>query len=98
ALWAAGIHYLTPADRVTVDEYRDLFAHCQRIMSSALDAGGTSFDELYVNVNGESGYFDLSLHAYGQQGKPCGRCGAPIERAKWQNRSSHFCPICQRVR
>jgi formamidopyrimidine-DNA glycosylase len=98
ALWAAGIHYLTPANRVTAAEYRDLFAHCQRIMSAALDAGGTSFDELYVNVNGESGYFDLSLHAYGQQGKPCGRCGAPIERAKWQNRSSHFCPVCQRVR
>lgn len=98
ALWAAGIHYLTSANRIRPDEYRDLFAHCRRIMLTALEAGGTSFDELYVNVNGESGYFDVSLHAYGQQGTPCDRCGSGIVRAKWQNRSSHFCPDCQRQR
>lgn len=97
ALWAAGIHYLTPANRLTVEDYRTVFTEADRVMRTALNAGGTSFDSLYVNVNGESGYFDVSLAAYGQQGKPCPRCGAPIERAKWQNRSSHFCPICQRV-
>ena len=65
-------------------------------MRRALDAGGTSFDSLYVNVNGESGYFARSLNAYGRAGEPCDRCGAPIERVKFMNRSSYFCPECQR--
>ena len=62
------------------------------MFADALRAGGTSFDSLYVNVNGESGYFDRSLNAYGREGEPCGRCGRPIARAKWMNRSSYFCP------
>lgn len=98
ALWAARIHYATPADRVSVSAYRELFAATRQVMRDALDVGGTSFDSLYVNVNGESGYFDVSLNAYGQTGKPCPRCGATIVREPWQNRSSHFCPRCQRRR
>ncbi len=65
-------------------------------MRDALAQGGTSFDALYVNVNGESGYFDRSLHAYGREGEPCDRCGTPIRRAAFMNRSSYFCPLCQR--
>ena len=65
-------------------------------MESALAQGGTSFDSLYVNVNGESGYFDRSLEAYGREGQPCSRCGTPIRRAVFMNRSSCFCPVCQR--
>ena len=65
-------------------------------MRDALAAGGTSFDSLYVNVNGESGYFSRSLYAYGRQDEPCRRCGTPIRRAKFMNRSSYFCPQCQR--
>ena len=61
----------------------------------ALEEGGTSFDALYVNVNGASGYFDRSLHAYGQEGRPCDRCGAEIVRVSFMNRSSYFCPVCQ---
>ena len=64
-------------------------------MVEALGQGGTSFDALYVNVNGESGYFDRSLDAYGQEGEPCHRCGTPIRRAPFMNRSSYFCPRCQ---
>ena len=56
---------------------------------------GTSFDALYVNVNGESGYFDRSLHAYGRQDEPCDRCATPIKRVAFMNRSSYFCPRCQ---
>jgi formamidopyrimidine-DNA glycosylase len=97
ALWAAGIHYATPADSIRPIDYRRLFDAVQSVMSTALVAGGTSFDALYVNVNGESGYFDLSLNAYGQAGKPCARCDALIVREPWQNRSSHFCPRCQRA-
>jgi len=64
-------------------------------MVSALGQGGTSFDALYVNVNGESGYFDRSLRAYGREGEPCERCGTPIRRVAFMNRSSYFCPVCQ---
>ena len=66
-------------------------------MGEALGQGGTSFDALYVNVNGESGYFDRSLHAYGRQDEPCERCGTPIRRVAFMNRSSYFCPRCQPV-
>jgi formamidopyrimidine-DNA glycosylase len=64
-------------------------------MSEALLAGGTSFDALYVNVNGASGYFDRSLDAYGQADRPCRRCGTPIRRDPFMNRSSFTCPRCQ---
>ena len=64
-------------------------------MSEALQQGGTSFDDLYINVNGESGYFDVELEAYGQEGEPCSRCGSEIRRITFGNRSSHFCPHCQ---
>ncbi len=96
ALWAARIHYATPADRIRPIDYRRLFGAVREVMTTALDAGGTSFDALYVNVNGESGYFDVSLNAYGQDGKPCARCDTLIVREPWHNRSSHFCPSCQR--
>ena len=75
-----------------------LLGHVRDVMGQALAQGGTSFDALYVNVNGESGYFDRSLDAYGQEGEPCRRCGTPIRRVAFMNRSSHFCPRCQRVR
>jgi formamidopyrimidine-DNA glycosylase len=67
------------------------------VMGAALVHGGTSFDALYVNVNGQSGYFDRSLHAYGREGLPCDRCGTPIRRVEFMNRSSYFCPRCQRA-
>jgi formamidopyrimidine-DNA glycosylase len=66
------------------------------VMARALAQGGTSFDSLYVNVNGESGYFSRGLAVYGQQDQPCPRCGTPIRRERFMNRSSHFCPTCQR--
>lgn len=65
-------------------------------MAEALAQGGTSFDALYVHVNGESGYFDRSLNAYGREGEPCGRCGTAIVRRPFMNRSSFLCPRCQR--
>jgi formamidopyrimidine-DNA glycosylase len=64
-------------------------------MGEALDQGGTSFDSLYVNVNGDSGYFDRSLNVYGREDRPCRRCGTPIRRESFMNRSSFFCPRCQ---
>jgi formamidopyrimidine-DNA glycosylase len=68
----------------------------ETVMRRALDDGGTSFDALYVNINGSGGYFDRSLAVYGREGKPCPRCGTPIVREPFMNRSSYRCPRCQR--
>ena len=95
ALWRARIHGERPGDRLSATQVRELLGHARDVMVSALGQGGTSFDALYVNVNGESGYFDRSLNAYGQEGKPCPRCGTPIRRDAFMNRSSYFCPVCQ---
>ena len=95
ALWRAKIHGERPGDRLTTAQVRLLLAEARAVMGAALEQGGTSFDSLYVNVNGESGYFDRSLHAYGREGEPCDRCGTPIRRVAFTNRSSFFCPRCQ---
>jgi formamidopyrimidine-DNA glycosylase len=95
ALWRARIHGERPGDRLTAAQVRELLGHARDVMVSALGQGGTSFDALYVNVNGESGYFDRSLHAYGREGEPCERCGTPVRRVAFMNRSSYFCPVCQ---
>jgi formamidopyrimidine-DNA glycosylase len=97
ALWRAGLHGERPGDRLTRPQVRRLLEHAREVMGDALQQGGTSFDALYVNVNGESGYFDRSLHAYGRQDEPCDRCGTPIRRVAFMNRSSYFCPRCQPV-
>ncbi len=97
SLWRARIHGDRPGDRLRPVEIRRVLAEARAVMGAALAQGGTSFDALYVNVNGESGYFDRSLHAYGREGLPCDRCGTPIRRVEFMNRSSFFCPRCQPV-
>ena len=96
ALWRARLHGDRPGDRLTGPVLRGLLGHVREVMGEALAQGGTSFDALYVNVNGESGWFDRSLDAYGQEGEPCRRCDTPIRRVAFMNRSSYFCPRCQR--
>jgi formamidopyrimidine-DNA glycosylase len=95
ALWRAKIHGDRPGERLTAAQARLLLEEARSVMEAALGQGGTSFDALYVNVNGESGYFDRSLHAYGRDGEPCDRCTTPIRRIAFTNRSSYFCPRCQ---
>ena len=90
------LHYARPTEAMTGPAVRRLLGAVREVMGEALRQGGTSFDALYVNVNGESGYFDRSLSAYGQEGAPCGRCGTPIRRIAFMNRSSYFCPRCQK--
>ncbi|MFC5953705.1 bifunctional DNA-formamidopyrimidine glycosylase/DNA-(apurinic or apyrimidinic site) lyase [Streptomyces pratens] len=97
ALWRARIHYERPTETFTRPRSQLLLDHVRDVMNAALAVGGTSFDSLYVNVNGESGYFDRSLDAYGREGLPCRRCGTPVRRRPWMNRSSYFCPRCQRA-
>lgn len=101
ALWAARLHWAAPTETMTAPRTYTLVAACQEVMRRALDAGGTSFDSLYVNVNGESGYFSRSLNAYGRAGQPCPRCEAGgddgvIVRERFANRSSYRCSRCQR--
>lgn len=95
ALWAAKIYYDQSAETLSTQQIRTLIKEVTKVMNRALKQGGTSFDALYVNVNGESGYFDRSLNAYGQETEPCSRCGTPIRRDKFMGRSSFWCPNCQ---
>jgi len=95
ALWRASIHGERLASSLTRPALSRLLRHARQVMLEALGEGGTSFDALYVNVNGASGYFDRSLNAYGQEGRPCRRCGAAIRREPFMNRSSFSCPRCQ---
>jgi formamidopyrimidine-DNA glycosylase len=94
-LWRAKLHYARPTQSMRAPETRRLLDGVRSVMQGALEQGGTSFDSLYVNVNGESGYFDRSLAVYGRGGEPCERCGTPIRREAFMNRSSYFCPHCQ---
>lgn len=98
SLWAARIHPETAASALSTRAVNRLLAEVQAVLEKALAEGGTSFDAQYVNVNGQAGYFAHSLNAYGRTGQPCPRCGRPIVRVSFMNRSSHFCPHCQRVR
>ena len=95
ALWRAMLHGDRPGDRLSGPQVRSLLASVREVMGEALQQGGTSFDALYVNVNGESGYFDRSLAVYGQEGEACPRCGTQVVRVPFMNRSSYFCPTCQ---
>ncbi len=95
ALWRARLHGERPTEKLTRAQGRAVLTAAGEVMDAALAAGGTSFDALYVNVNGASGYFDRSLAAYGQADRPCRRCGTPIRRDAFMNRSSFTCPRCQ---
>jgi formamidopyrimidine-DNA glycosylase len=96
ALWRARLHYARASEGVNRPEATRLLAAVRAVFVDALGAGGTSFDALYVDVNGQSGYFDRSLAVYGQEGRPCPRCGTAIRRESFMNRSSYLCPTCQR--
>jgi len=95
ALWQARLHWARPTETLRRGEVSRLLGAVHDVLTEALKAGGTSFDALYVNVNGESGYFDRSLQAYGRAGEPCSRCGTPIRRDAFMNRSAYSCPHCQ---
>jgi formamidopyrimidine-DNA glycosylase len=95
ALWRAKVHGARLATTLSRRQLVAVLDAAAEVMSEALVKGGTSFDSLYVNVNGESGYFDRSLDAYGREGESCRRCGAVIRRERFMNRSSFYCPRCQ---
>jgi formamidopyrimidine-DNA glycosylase len=96
ALWRARLHYARSTRSLKASDIDRLLDDVVAVMTQALAAGGTSFDSLYVNVNGSSGWFERSLEAYGREGRPCTRCGSEMAREPFMNRSSFFCPTCQR--
>jgi formamidopyrimidine-DNA glycosylase len=98
SLWEVRLHGEQPASSISRRRARELLGAVREVLDRALAEGGTSFDEQYVNVNGASGYFGHSLNAYGRAGLPCPRCGTPMVREAFMNRSSHRCPRCQRLR
>ncbi len=95
SLWRAGLHWARPTETLNGPAVSRLLAAVREVLREAMAVGGTSFDSLYVNVNGESGYFERSLAVYGREGLPCRRCGTPIRREKFMNRSAYSCPRCQ---
>jgi formamidopyrimidine-DNA glycosylase len=95
ALWRARLHGARPTDKLTRAQVHDLLEGVRDVLGEALAQGGTSFDSLYVDVNGQSGYFSRFLAVYGQEDRPCPRCGTPIRRESFMNRSSYSCPTCQ---
>ena len=95
ALWRARLHGARPTDRLTRGQVHDLLEGVRDVLGEALSQGGTSFDSLYVDVNGQSGYFSRFLAVYGQEDRPCPRCGTPVRRESFMNRSSYSCPRCQ---
>lgn len=95
ALWRARLHYARPTEKLNRPTVQRLLVDAQDVMRAALAQGGTSFDSLYVDVNGQSGYFERGLAVYGREGEACDRCGAQVRRESFMNRSSFFCPKCQ---
>jgi formamidopyrimidine-DNA glycosylase len=95
ALWRAKLHGARPTDKLTRAQVHDVLEGVRDVLGEALAQGGTSFDSLYVDVNGQSGYFSRFLAVYGQAERPCPRCGTAIRRESFMNRSSYSCPTCQ---
>lgn len=95
-LWLAKVHYSTSGSQLSKKKILEILKISQEILCEAVNKGGTSFDEQYKNVNGESGRYSHLLNAYGQTGLPCKRCKTSIRREAWSNRGSHFCPRCQK--
>jgi formamidopyrimidine-DNA glycosylase len=95
ALWRARLHGGRATEDLTRPKARELLGHARDVLTESLAQGGTSFDALYVSTEGVSGLFARELHAYGREGEPCDRCGTPLRREAWMNRSSYSCPRCQ---
>jgi len=94
-LWHARLHYARPTETMRAAEIERLLTGLRAVLTAALAKRGTSFDSLYIDVDGSSGGFDQSLQVYGRAGRPCRRCGTPIRKDRFMNRSSHTCPRCQ---
>lgn len=95
ALFLAGVHPARPANTVTEDEARALHGSIREVLRAAIDKGGTTIRD-YRNAEGGEGAYASRVYVYGRDGEACLRCGAPVERVVFSNRSAFFCPVCQK--
>lgn len=95
ALFLAGIRPTTRADRISLPRARGLHAAIRDVLGRAVEKGGSTLRD-FSNAQGESGYFQLEAAVYGRAGLPCRRCETPVRLLKQGQRSTFFCPVCQR--
>ena len=95
ALFRAGIAPRTPAKRLSKARLTKLVAAIRAVLEDAIRAGGTTLRD-FLHTNGEPGYFRQQLHVYERKGEPCRVCGTPIRHAVIGQRSTYWCPKCQR--
>lgn len=95
ALFYAGIHPLTLANKILGDKLKKLHQGIKKILKDAILAQGTSVDT-YRNIHGQKGTYEFKLKIYRRTGEPCFHCGTKIKRIKIGGRSAHFCPKCQK--
>jgi len=95
SLFAAEIHPLASAARLSASRAAKLHQAIREILGAAIAAGGSSISD-YVDAEGNRGWFQVSHQAYGREGEPCARCGAPIKKILVAQRGTHFCPKCQK--
>ncbi|MDQ7054228.1 MAG: bifunctional DNA-formamidopyrimidine glycosylase/DNA-(apurinic or apyrimidinic site) lyase [candidate division KSB1 bacterium] len=94
ALFYAGVHPETPAQRLPLEKWCELLACVRQVLRKALREGGTTLND-FVDSRGEPGYFQLSLAVYGREGEPCPQCGSAIQKTVLTGRGTFFCPRCQ---
>jgi formamidopyrimidine-DNA glycosylase len=95
ALFRAGIHPRAMASRLRAGRARRLYDSIVAVLTEAIAAGGSSISD-YVDARGRPGFFQFSHRVYQRTGEPCVACGTPIRRVLVAQRSSHFCPKCQK--
>ena len=95
ALFLSGIRPDLPAGRIAKTRYIALADTIRQVLQRAIAQGGTTLRD-FVSGVGEPGYFQQQLHAYGRKGKPCNSCGTGMREVKLGQRSTVFCPVCQR--
>ena len=95
ALFLAGIRPTKAAGKVTRAEYAKLVEAIKQVLGASIEAGGTTLRD-FLNEKGEPGYFAQSLRVYDREGEPCRRCEGTVKRIVLGQRSTYFCPKCQK--
>ncbi len=95
ALHLAGIHPSRSVGRISRERWDRLAEAVRTVLGSAIEQGGTTLND-FANGAGEPGYFQVSLSVYDREGAPCERCGSAVRRIVQSNRSTYYCPGCQR--
>jgi formamidopyrimidine-DNA glycosylase len=95
SLFLAGINPKTAAGRISLARYERLVASIKQVLAKAITQGGTTLRD-FVGGDGRPGYFAQALKVYGREGEPCSTCGNPIRQITQGQRSTYYCPRCQK--